>query len=131
MLKDSETPGYATRRTHRTYTRQFKAQLVACRRRLNIDPSGSIFGRRQHPVQATLASRAVLQVDQAAPAHQKIHRHQQERRQDTDMVRSGHLRAHRHCQEGASTQCLNLHMSTDFVGIGFRENPDFMRLAAR
>ena len=31
MLKDSETSRYATRRTHRTYTREFKAELVgAC-----------------------------------------------------------------------------------------------------
>ena len=31
MLKDSETPRYAARRTHRTYTREFKAELVvAC-----------------------------------------------------------------------------------------------------
>ena len=29
MLKDSQTPRYATRRTRRTYTRQFKVQLVA------------------------------------------------------------------------------------------------------
>lgn len=29
MLKDSQTPRYTTQRTHRTYTRQFKAQLVA------------------------------------------------------------------------------------------------------
>ena len=29
MLQDSETPRYAAQRTHRTYTRQFKAQLVA------------------------------------------------------------------------------------------------------
>ena len=29
MLKDSETPRYAARRTHRTYTPEFKAQLVA------------------------------------------------------------------------------------------------------
>lgn len=29
MLKDSQTPRDATRRTRRTYTRQFKAQLVA------------------------------------------------------------------------------------------------------
>ena len=32
MLKDSQTARYATRRTHRTYTREFKAELVAaCR----------------------------------------------------------------------------------------------------
>lgn len=29
MLKDSETSKYAVRRTHRTYTREFKAELVA------------------------------------------------------------------------------------------------------
>ena len=29
MLKDSQTPRYAVRRTHRTYTPQFKAELVA------------------------------------------------------------------------------------------------------
>lgn len=29
MLKDSETSRYASRRTHRTYTREFKAELVA------------------------------------------------------------------------------------------------------
>lgn len=32
MLKDSDKPRYAVRRTHRTYTAQFKAELVAaCR----------------------------------------------------------------------------------------------------
>jgi transposase len=29
MLKDSETSRYSTRRTHRTYTPEFKAELVA------------------------------------------------------------------------------------------------------
>jgi transposase len=29
MLKDSETTRHASRRTHRTYTREFKAELVA------------------------------------------------------------------------------------------------------
>ncbi|MCM3566382.1 transposase, partial [Hydrogenophaga intermedia] len=29
MLKDPQTPRYAQRRTHRTYTPQFKAELVA------------------------------------------------------------------------------------------------------
>lgn len=29
MLKDSDTSKYAPRRTHRTYTREFKAELVA------------------------------------------------------------------------------------------------------
>jgi transposase len=29
MLNDSETSRYAVRRTHRTYTREFKVELVA------------------------------------------------------------------------------------------------------
>lgn len=29
MLKDPQTPRYAARRTHRTYTAQFKAELIA------------------------------------------------------------------------------------------------------
>ena len=29
MLKESETPRYPTRRTHRTYTPEFKAELVS------------------------------------------------------------------------------------------------------
>jgi hypothetical protein len=29
MLKDSDIAGYSTRRTHRTYTPEFKAELVA------------------------------------------------------------------------------------------------------
>ena len=82
-------------------------------------------------VQEPLAGRAVLQVDQAAPAHQAFPGQQRERREDAGLVRRGHLRAHRHRQEGASTRCLALHMSTDLVGLGLRENRAFMRLAAR
>jgi hypothetical protein len=36
-----------------------------------------------------------------------------------------------HYQEGVAVEGLALHFSTDFVGVCFRENPDFMRLAAR
>jgi hypothetical protein len=41
------------------------------------------------------------------------------------------LRAHRHCQERAPPEFLVLHLPTDFVGLGFRDNPDFMRLVGR
>ena len=76
-------------------------------------------------VQEPLAGRAVLQVDQAAPAHQAVPGQQRERGEDAGLVRRGHLRAHRHRQEGASTRCLALHMSTDSVGVGLREKPMF------
>ena len=69
--------------------------------------------------------------NQAAPAHQEVSRQQRERREDAGVVRSGHLRAHRYRQEGASTRCLALHMSTDLVGLGIRENRGFMRPAGR
>lgn len=35
MLKDSQTPRYVQRRTHRTYTPQFKAELVALQHAVN------------------------------------------------------------------------------------------------
>ena len=61
----------------------------------------------------------------------KRFRHQRERGEDANLVRRGHLRVDRHCQEIASTQCLALHMSTDLVGLDLRENRAFMGLAAR
>ena len=82
-------------------------------------------------VQEPLAGRAVLQVDQAAPAHQAISRHKRERGEDANLVRRLHIRAHRHRQKGASTRCLALHVATDSFGLRVRENRDFMRLAAR
>ena len=82
-------------------------------------------------VQGPLAGRAVLQVDQAASAHQAFPGQQRERGEDAGLVRSRHLRAHRYRQEGASTRCLALYVSTDLVGLDLRENRDFMRLADR
>jgi hypothetical protein len=72
-----------------------------------------------------------LQMDQAASAHQAFHGQQRERGQVADLVRRRDLRTHRHRQEGASPRCLSLHLSTDLVGLCFRENPAFMRLASR
>ena len=89
------------------------------------------------PLQASLAGRTGLQVDQAAFAHQEIPGHQRERGEDANgprpatLVRRVHLCADRHRQKGAPPQCLALYVATDFVGLGIRENPAFMRLAAR
>ena len=82
-------------------------------------------------VQELLAGRTVLQVNQATPAHQTLFGHQRERRQDANLVRRVDLRDDCYRQEGASFGGLALHIATDFVGVGFRENPDFMRPAAR
>jgi transposase len=57
--------------------------------------------------------------------------HERERGEDANLVRRLHLRADRHRQKGASPRCLALYFATDSVGLGFRENRDFMRLAAR
>ena len=48
-------------------------------------------------VQKPLASRAVLQVDQATSAYQTFHRQQRECGENADLVRRRHLRADRHC----------------------------------
>ena len=76
------------------------------------------------------AGRIVLQVDQAASAHQALHGQQRERCADAGLVRRRHLRAHRDCQEGSNRR-LSLHLSTDIVSLGFRENPACMRPASR
>ena len=81
-------------------------------------------------LQEPLAGRAVLQMDQAAPAHQAIPGHQRERSEDADLVRRVHLRAHRHRQEGASSRCFALYLPTNPVGLDLREDRGFMRLAA-
>ena len=81
-------------------------------------------------LQEPLAGRAVLQMDQAAPAHQAIPGHQRERSEDADLVRRVDLRAYRHRQEGASSRCFALYLPTDPVGLGLREDRGYMRLAA-
>ena len=70
-------------------------------------------------LQEPLAGGIVLQVDQATFAHQKIPGHQRERREVAGLVRYCHLRAYRYRQKRTSTQCLALHLSTDFVGLDF------------
>ena len=70
-------------------------------------------------------------MNQAALAYQAFSRNQRERGEDANLVRRIHLRVDCHRQEGASPERLALHFVTDIVGVGFRENPYFMRLAAR
>ena len=82
-------------------------------------------------IQESLAGGIVLQMDQATSAHQAFFGHQRERGEDANLVRRLHLRADCHRQKGASPQCLALLFVTDIVGVSFRENPYFMRLAAR
>ena len=82
-------------------------------------------------LQEPLAGRTVLQMDQAASADQTLPGQQRERREDAGVVRYRHLRAYHHRQERTSNQGLDVHMSTDFVGVRFRENPAFMRLSRR
>ena len=85
----------------------------------------------RRPLQEPLAGRVVLQMDQAAFAHQAFSGHQRERSENANLVRGVHLCADRHYQKGASPRCLALHFATDIVSLGIRENPAFMRLAAR
>ena len=56
--------------------------------------------------------------------------HQRERGENADLVCRGHLCADRHRQEEGSSRCFALHMPTDLVGLGLRENRGFMRIAA-
>ena len=78
-----------------------------------------------------MAGGIVLQVDQATFAHQTISGYERECREDANMELRVHLCADRHHQKGTSPRCLALRFITDIVGISFRENPYFMRLADR
>jgi hypothetical protein len=81
-------------------------------------------------LQEPLADRVVLQMDQAAPAHQTLPRHQRERREKPDLVRRRYLCPDRHRQERTQPRRIALHLSTDSVGLDLRENRDFMRPSA-
>jgi hypothetical protein len=78
-----------------------------------------------------LTNNTVLQMDQAAPAHQALSGYQRERREKPSLVCHRHLCVDRHRQEGTETRGLALHLSTDSVGIDLRENRDFMRTSAK
>jgi len=56
--------------------------------------------------------------------------HKRKRCEDPDLVCCLHLRADCNDQEGASTQCLALYLSTDSLSVHIRENRALMRLAA-
>jgi transposase-like protein len=65
MLKESETGRYAQRRTHRTYTAQFKAQLVQA----SQQPGASIAALAlQHGMNANVLHRWISE-------HQRLGRH--------------------------------------------------------
>ena len=53
-------------------------------------------------VQEPLASRVILQVDQAASAYQAVYRQQRECGEDANLVRHRHLRANCHYQKGTA-----------------------------
>jgi hypothetical protein len=82
-------------------------------------------------LQISLASRAFLQVDQAALAHQIVPRRVRERRQSANLVGDLCLRAHRHRQKTAPHQGQPLRNSTDFEPHAVRENRAFMPVSER
>ncbi len=79
------------------------------------------------------------QVDQATPAYQAFFGHPREcgyekllsrHREDANLGSGVHLCADRYSQKRVASPSLALHFATDIIGVGFRENRDFMRLAA-
>lgn len=69
MLKDPETPRYSVRRTHHTYTPQFKAELVAmCQK-----PGASIAALAlQHGLNANLLHRWLKEWSQGLHTASKV-----------------------------------------------------------
>src|SRR5580700_6291361 len=75
-------------------------------------------------LQKPLASRTVLQMDQAALADQTLLRHIRKCREDPNLDRRLGLRPRRHRQEAASPGRLALQIATDPLGHPVRENAD-------
>jgi hypothetical protein len=69
-----------------------------------------------------LASGVVLQMDQAASAHQGVFRHFRKCRQNSDLDRHRCLCARRHSQETPEIRCFALHNPTDFKSDSIRKN---------
>jgi len=82
-------------------------------------------------VQSALASRVVLQVDQAAPAHQGFLRNLRERRQNPNLDSRLRLRARGHREEAARARPEPLHHPTDFERRPIRENAHFEGIFGR
>ena len=76
-------------------------------------------------LQATLAGGAILQMDQAASAHQGLLRHQRERREDPNLDRGVDLCAGSHRAQAARSGSQSLPDSTDSQCYPFRENAHF------
>src|SRR6266567_1106105 len=72
----------------------------------------------------SLASGIVLQMDQAASAHQKVLRHFSERLEDSNLDRHLGLCARGDCQKAIEARRQPLQNSTDLKRLALRENPD-------
>ena len=126
---------FAMRSNHRTDNPSIRKRLSGSpaadkifRRRKQQNPG--IPDQRFHPtstdncptVSVSLAGGTVLQMDQAAPAHQIIFRNVRKRSQDSNLDCHLRLRARGHHQKTAQTEGKPLHNSTDFKRLHFREN---------
>jgi hypothetical protein len=76
------------------------------------------------PLQKPLASGAVLQVDQAASAHQAVLRHLGERGEDPDLDRSVGVCPGRHRQKAAGPGGIALHIAAGHFRHSIREDAD-------
>ena len=74
-------------------------------------------------LQKSMAGRALLQMDQAAPAHQALLWHLGERREDPDLDRRLGLRPHRDRQKAPEPDHVALHFAAGFFGQPFRKIP--------
>ena len=81
--------------------------------------------RRAPRASGTTASRAVLQMDQAAFADQALLRHLRKRCEDANLDRGLGLCAGRHRQEALATRRLALHFAADPLAHPVRENAHF------
>src|ERR1019366_9542544 len=85
---------------------------------------------RRRNLQAALASGAVLQMDQTAPAHQGLLRNQRERRENTNLDRRFGLRSGCHRAQTARDRIQSLPNPTGLESYPVRENSHFTGTSA-
>lgn len=75
-----------------------------------------------HALPSSLEGGAVLQMDQATPAHQILFRHNGKRSQDSGLDRRVRLCVGRHYQKTTQFECQSLHNSTNYKHHPLRTN---------
>ncbi len=116
--------GYYSHSHYPEYLRRIRFKDAESGKTLNIPYKQHNVTGSDHlyALQASLADRAVLQVDQTAPKNQTVLWHIGKCRKNPNLGRHFYVCAHSHNQEKAKFKYVPLHITTDFIDHPFRKN---------